>query len=111
MRLYNRAKFFQRGQLATEDVLSYATERRPQSIRFGFAANEKELIRHRLLAECRVERIRERLLLEADNPTLLNALKIAQSVERSVLESGLFGPDNKQFAIAKVSQLRARPNN
>ena len=100
-RLYNRAKFFQRGQLDAEDILGYVTELRQLASRCGFGASVEELIRYRLLAGCRVDRIREKLLLEPDTLTLADALKIAQSVERALQESGQLGPTRSNSAAPK----------
>lgn len=102
--LFNRAKFFQRGQLATEDILAYTTELRQLASRCGFGTNEEELLRDRLLAGCRVDRIREKLLQEADALTLADALKIAQTVERALQESGQLGPESKQLESVDVGQ-------
>ena len=76
-RLYNRAKFFQRGQLDSEDILGYVTKLRQLASRCRFGASEEELIRDRLLAGSRVARIREKLLLESDTLTLADGLKVA----------------------------------
>lgn len=91
-RLNKRAKFFQCAKLATEDVLVYVIELRILASRCGFAANEEKRIRDRLLAGCRVDRIRGKLLLEPDDFTLADALKIVQFVERAVRRSGMLGP-------------------
>ena len=110
--LYNRSKFHQRGQLETEDILAYVTELRQLASRCGYGATEVELIRDRLLAGCRINQIREKLLLESDTLTLTDALKVAQTVERALQESGELGPTSSQPASlaqvdrANVSRVR-----
>ena len=72
-----------------------------------FGANEEELLRDRLPAGCCVDRIREKLLLESNQLTLADALKIAQSAERAMQESDLLGAVNKQLSAAEVGQVRS----
>ena len=107
-RLYNRAKFFQRSQLDIQDILSYVTELRQLASRCGFGESEEELIRDRLLAGCRVDRIWEKLFLTL---TLVDALKVAQSAERALQESGQLGPDKKSGSVAEVGQVRRFQSN
>ena len=87
------------------------TELRQLASRCGFGASEEELIRDRLLAGCRVDRIHEKLLLEPDTLTLADALKIAQSVERALQESVQLGPHRKEQSSAEVGQLRRASHN
>lgn len=70
--------------------------------RCGFVGKKEKLIRDRLLAGYRVDRIRKNLLLEPDNLTLADALKIAQTVDGAVQESSLLWPKSKSLLAAEV---------
>lgn len=93
--LHNRAKFFQRGQLNIEDILGYVTEIRQFAGCCGFNGVKDKLILDRLLSGCRVQQIREKLLLERDDLTLSDTLIMAQAVKRALQESGQLAPESK----------------
>ena len=82
-----RAQFNRRVQQPGEDVAQFATALRALATKCGYPERlTPELIRDRVVAGCREDKIRERLLQEPDSLTLDDALKLAQTYERATSE-------------------------
>ena len=82
-----RAQFNRRFQQPGEDASQFATALRALAAKCGYREQMVgELIRDRLVAGCKDEKIRERFLQEPDSLTLEDALKLAQTFERAISE-------------------------
>ena len=112
--IYSRAQFNRRLQGTHETCLEYATALRALAGKCNYAdAMREELIRDRLVAGCRNDRLRERLLMEPDTLTLEQALTISQNFERATTESSTVArctpSDNVQaLGAKKVFKARGR---
>ena len=102
-----RAQFNRCVQQPGEDVAQYATALRALAAKCGY--NEllvQEWVRDRVVAGCREDKIRERLLQEPDSLTLDDALKIAQTFERAAAEMQSVRLDATPL-IDRVKKIRA----
>ena len=87
-RIYSRAQFNRRVQGSHETCLEFTTALRALAAKCEYRQDFKdELIRDRLVAGCRNDRLRERFLLEPDTLTLEQALTIGEAFERATSES------------------------
>jgi len=87
-RILARAQFNRRVQQPGEDAAQFSTALRALAAKCGYPELQvSELVRDRLVAGCRDEKIRERLLQEPDDLTLDAALKLATTLERASTET------------------------
>ena len=87
-RILARAQFNRRVQQPDEDCAQYATALRVLAAKCGYLeAIVPELVRDRVVAGCRDEKIRERLLQEPDTLTLERILALALTLERASAET------------------------
>ena len=71
-----------------DDYRQFLTELRIHIVDCRYDATfEPEILRDRLVAGCKEDRIRERLFMEPDRVTLDQVIALAQTVERANLES------------------------
>ena len=86
--ILTRVQFNRRVQQSSEDTAQFATALRALAAKCGYPdAILNELVRDRVVAGCRDEKIRERLLQEPNSLTLDVACKLAQTLERAFSET------------------------
>ena len=80
-------KFRQRSQQAGESVIQFVAALRELATFCSFGGLCKEMIRDQLVEKTRVNRIRERLLMEPDSLTVDRTIQLALQVETVMLEA------------------------
>ena len=106
--IFARTRFYRRYQQENEDVLSFITELRKLATRCRFGVGESEHLRDRFVAGCSHDRIRERLLMEPDDLTLDEGLKLAQTVERAAGEAKTVGNRQTRGDTDAINLLRRK---
>lgn len=76
--------FNRRCQHNDENILTYVTELSRNASHFKFAAAEADNIRDRLFANSHSNKILESLIVESDDLTLADTVRIALNVKRTV---------------------------
>ena len=107
-----RAQFNRRVQQSSEDTAQFSTARRALATKCGYPDTIlNELVRDRVVAGCRDEKIRERLLQEPDSLTLDAALKLAQTLERAFFETKAVTESSKPVVDRVSGHLGYPPSN
>ena len=103
--IYERTKFHRRSQQSGEDILDFVTELKRLATYCKYEAVELELVRHRLVAGCNDDKVRERLFQETADLTLENAVVLAQTIERATSESKRLGEASKSQQSNSLLQV------
>ena len=110
--IFARSQFNRRVQQNSENSLQFVTELRTLAARCSYPNDIRdELIRDRFVAGCSNARLRERLLLEPDNLTLNDALKLAQNFERASTESSKVNTSKLEPEVQVLRKSRTPSRN